>query len=124
MGIFYSTEDNYDNKIESSDIIKIHDDTNKIIVKKMLLVDDVEIMPKIMKDYFELSKYDVLIEYTTTGKECIEMCENNNFDYDIIFMDLIMSPMDGYETSKILSTKSKILSIVGESFLVKSVIFK
>ena len=107
MGCFNSTLNKRDNKNDERDNI------NKTIIKKMLLVDDVEIMSKIMKEYFELSRYNVLINYTTSGKKCIEMCINNNFDYDIVFMDLIMCPMDGYKTAKILLEKKKDIKIIG-----------
>lgn len=61
---------------------------------KALVVDDNNINIKLAKKL--LSSYGFDIDTTTSGKECIELVKDNN--YDIIFLDHMMPEMDGIET--------------------------
>jgi len=75
-------------------------------IKKMLIVDDIEIASNIMKDFILLSGYNLEIDCVNSGDECLKILEKDN-NYDIIFMDLLMYPKDGYETSEEVIKKYK-----------------
>jgi len=62
--------------------------------KRVLLVDDNEINNKIATN--TLKNYNVMIDTTLSGKECLELVKNNK--YDLIFLDYMMPEMDGIET--------------------------
>ncbi|MDR0885345.1 MAG: response regulator [Clostridiales Family XIII bacterium] len=80
----------------------IHDFTNK----KILLAEDVEINREIVAALLEPTH--VTIEYAENGKEAVEMFEASNGTYDLIFMDIRMPEMDGYEATKeIRASQSK-----------------
>lgn len=87
-------------------------------IKKIIIVDDVIIMSEIMKEYLTLKGYDTEIICLSSGKDCLDALEDNN-DVDIIFMDLIMCPMDGYETAERILEKYKI-KIVALSGMVEN----
>ena len=73
--------------------------------KKILVVDDNSLNLKLACRL--LGEYNFTIDTAVSGKECINMTKNNK--YDAIFLDHMMSQMDGVETFKIL--KSKIHSL-------------
>ena len=69
---------------------------------KILLVDDNEINIKLGKKVFEKLGYNVKTAYD--GMEAVEICQTN--DFDIIFMDLRMPVLNGFEaTEQINKTK-------------------
>lgn len=65
----------------------------------ILLVDDNEINLKLGRKVFEKLKYSVTT--ASDGKEAVELCKTNNFD--IIFMDLYMPILNGFETTEIIN---------------------
>lgn len=68
-------------------------------VKRILLVDDVEINRMIVEEL--LSEYPYHIETATNGLECVEKFETSPKGYyDIILMDIQMPLMNGYEATK------------------------
>ena len=69
---------------------------------RALVVDDNNINIKFAQKL--LSNYGFKIDTTTSGKECIELVKDNN--YDIIFLDHMMPEMDGIETLKHLKELS------------------
>lgn len=74
-------------------------------VKRILLVDDVEINRMIVEEL--LSEYPYHMEMASNGEECVEKFERSSKGYyDIILMDIQMPLMNGYEaTQKIRSSK-------------------
>ena len=74
-------------------------------VKRILLVDDVEINRMIVEEL--LSGYPYQVETATNGYECVEKFETSPKGYyDIILMDIQMPLMNGYEaTEKIRCSK-------------------
>lgn len=62
----------------------------------ILLVEDNSINQKVAKSIFKNIGYE--IELAANGAEAIEKIKNNN--YDIIFMDLFMPEMDGFEATE------------------------
>ena len=62
----------------------------------ILLVDDNKINLEMEKHIFE--RYGLAVTTVESGAEAIEYAER--YDYDMIFLDLHMPEMDGYETAK------------------------
>lgn len=87
-----SMVDYVETKISGAENISLKD-------KRILLVEDVEINRVILKEL--LSDSEVIIDEAVNGKEGVERfsasCEGY---YDLIFMDIRMPVMDGYEATK------------------------
>ncbi len=67
--------------------------------RRILLVEDVEINQEIMVEL--LSVTGVEVEVADNGKKAVEMFEASKTDYyDLIFMDIQMPIMDGYEATR------------------------
>jgi PAS domain S-box-containing protein len=66
--------------------------------KKILVVDDNEVNILIAKRF--LSKWGLEIDFATNGEEAIRKIMNNI--YDLIFMDIRMPGIDGFDTTKII----------------------
>jgi len=65
---------------------------------KVLVVDDNDINLRLAEIILKKNNYDVTT--VCSGKESIELVKNNA--YDLIFMDLHMPGLDGYETAKLI----------------------
>ena len=77
--------------------------------KKVLIVDDGEVNIRIASKY--LSQYNFTIYSASSGKECLELVKNNQ--YDIIFLDHMMPDMDGIATVRaLIATGLKLPPIV------------
>lgn len=62
---------------------------------KVLVVEDYNINLEIIVDMLEF--FGIKADTANNGKEAVEMASTH--DYDIIFMDIRMPEMDGYEAS-------------------------
>ncbi len=83
----------------------VSDDT-KILDKKVvraLIVEDDLINQRLLKKL--LNKFEVYPEVVSNGLEALEAQASNNFD--IIFMDINMPVMDGFEASDIIRSKKE-----------------
>ena len=67
--------------------------------KKALIVDDADVNLRIASKYLE--QFNFTIVTATSGKECVELIKNNQFD--IIFLDHMMPEMDGIATVKAMN---------------------
>ncbi|RZJ18958.1 MAG: PAS domain-containing sensor histidine kinase, partial [Acinetobacter sp.] len=66
--------------------------------KKILVVDDNEVNILIAKRF--LTKWGLIIDFATNGEEAINKVVNNS--YDLIFMDIRMPGIDGFDTTRII----------------------
>jgi len=83
---------------EISHVEKISDEKKQASIKKALIAEDNLINQKVLAKLLE--KLDIASEVANNGREAVERYLTG--DYDIIFMDLHMPEMDGFEaTSKI-----------------------
>jgi len=77
----------------------------------ILIAEDVESNFLYLKAV--LSKLNATIFWAKNGLEAVEICENNSID--LIFMDLQMPEMNGYEATEILKKKFPNLPIVAQT---------
>ncbi|WP_316811357.1 ATP-binding protein [Pedobacter heparinus] len=64
--------------------------------KKILIVDDNEVNLLIARRV--LGKFDLEMDFALSGEEALEMVQKNV--YDLLFMDIKMPGMDGFETTR------------------------
>lgn len=76
-------------------------------MKKILIVDDSPVDLSNLQDV--LSKQDYNILTATNGKEAVEKAVSEK--PDIIFMDIVMEKMDGYEAARTIQNNIKTRSI-------------
>ena len=66
--------------------------------KRLLLAEDVEINREILISLLEDT--GIIIDCAENGREALEMIETSAGKYDIVFMDVQMPIMDGYEATR------------------------
>jgi len=113
--VFYFTIPFYneilETKIEESvDLSKIEAKSIKNL--KVLIAEDDEISLMLLKMMVASFSEEVL--KATSGIEAVEICRNNP-DIGLIFMDIKMSKMDGYEATKLIRQFNKDVIIIAQS---------
>ncbi len=79
--------------------------------QKVLLVEDNELNQDLALAFFSNSKLDA--DLAQNGREGLEMARNN--DYEMIFMDLQMPIMDGFEATSLIREFNKEVPIIAMS---------
>jgi len=79
--------------------------------QKILLVEDNELNQDLALAFFSRSKLDA--DLAENGKEALALAKNN--DYDMIFMDLQMPIMDGFEATRLIREFNNTVPIVAMS---------
>jgi len=77
---------------------KVKENTGVFAGRRMLLVEDVEINREIVQSLLEPTQLQ--IDCAENGAEAVRMFTENPDKYDIIFMDVQMPEMDGYEATR------------------------
>lgn len=73
-------------------------------MNKILLVEDDEVMPKIVERILHREEYR--IDHVTNGKEAFQKLDDTNYDYDLIITDILMPYASGFEIiSKVKNRK-------------------
>lgn len=84
--------------------------------KKILLVEDMDINIMLLMKLLSQTKINIVV--AKNGKEAFDLFQKDN-NFDIIFMDLQMPIMDGYESSKLIRSigtdKAKNVPIIAVS---------
>ena len=94
--ILYLTKSSGKHKAQTS--VKIEPD-EAFAGMKVLLVDDNELNQVIAKEMLEMLGAEV--EVAANGQQAVEMIERNpEFYYELVFMDIQMPDMDGYEATR------------------------
>lgn len=78
-----------------SNIAPLSTNNSTSLFNKILIVDD-EIEARELFGEIILRSFDVVIDYASNGKECVDKVNTNN--YDLILLDVFMPGMDGFET--------------------------
>jgi len=78
--------------------LSIRAQTDEFKGKKMLVAEDIEINREILVALLESS--GLTIDCADNGKEALEMLVAAPNEYDIVFMDVQMPHMDGFETTR------------------------
>ena len=76
------------------------DMTAKYTGQSILLVEDMEINREIVQALLEPTQ--LIIDCAENGKEAIKIFQNDPLKYGMIFMDIQMPLMDGYETTRMI----------------------
>lgn len=71
---------------------------------KILLIEDDEVMPKIVERILHKEEYK--IEHVTNGKEAFQKLEDTDYAFDLIITDIMMPYANGFEIlSKVKNRK-------------------
>lgn len=98
IGTTFSFDINFNNQPDSIQPPPQVAVPNIFINKKVLVVDDNEVNILIAKRF--LSKWGLFTDFATNGEEAIHKIVNNV--YDLVFMDIRMPGIDGFDTTKII----------------------
>ncbi len=80
---------------------------------KVAIVEDEEQSQELLKGYLaKYGKIHNLIFNVVVFKNGLDLVSEYSADYDLIFMDIVMSFMDGIETAKVLRKLDKNVSLV------------
>ncbi len=105
------------NKIEKSDISS--NAINKILEKNnaytILIVEDTDVNFLLLKAFLKkIKNYNFNIIQAKNGKEATLICEQNSF-IDLIFMDIRMPIMDGYQATQIIKKTNPNIPIIAHT---------
>ncbi len=79
---------------------------------KILIAEDVESNFLYLKAV--LSKLNAVIFWAKNGLEAVEICDREN-SIDLVFMDLQMPEMNGYEATQVLKKRFPLMPIVAQT---------
>jgi len=108
-----------DNNVETADVVEIVEvteiadanDPSKIVSEKpteahtghhALIIDDSAAIRKQLE--LELRDAGISADFAKSGEEALEKIEDNQ--YDLVFLDIIMPGIDGYETCRAMRAKA------------------
>lgn len=83
-------------------------------MKKLMVVDDEEIIRDIVQDIVNMNCSGILVETASSGEEALEKLQG--CEYDLIFLDMKMRSSDGLETyrrMRKINPEQKVFIITG-----------
>ena len=100
--------------LKKSEFLELSDANNieKLKGKRILVAEDLDVNQQLIHDM--LLPYGVDIIKCWDGNECVEKCTTIK-DIDLILMDLDMPYLDGYEATKIIRQKDKVIPIIAQT---------
>ncbi len=103
--IFDLLQKNSANAAVNADTSNASDDVsqsaaNPLSKKRILIAEDNEVNQLVVKHMIDMNAFDV--EIVSNGKAAVQAVENNPDGFDLIFMDVSMPEMDGYEATRAL----------------------
>ncbi|TKC13087.1 PAS domain S-box protein [Pedobacter polaris] len=97
-GTIFSFAINF-NRLSNSSLVPTKDPLPSLFTgKRVLVVDDNEVNILIAKRF--LSKWGLVLDFASNGEEAINKVVNNI--YDLVFMDIRMPGIDGFDATKII----------------------
>ncbi|MFQ6136112.1 MAG: PleD family two-component system response regulator [Candidatus Hydrothermarchaeales archaeon] len=85
-------------------------------MKKIMVVDDEEVMRSLMEKMLKGKGYEVV--EASSGEECLEKLEEEK--PDLILLDIMMPGMNGWEIGKIIKEDEKTTHILVAMFTVRT----
>ena len=82
---------------------------------KVLMIDDNVALTEMVKEYFKDSKKIEVVASYDNGKDGLNAIVNNEVDYDIILLDLIMPKKDGVAVLEDLKERNITRNIIVET---------
>jgi len=90
-----------DDIVQDADVLTDREESGSVDIflgRRILLAEDVEINREIILSLLEDTK--IIIDCAENGEEAVRMYEESSEEYDLIFMDLQMPKMDGFDATR------------------------
>jgi PAS domain S-box-containing protein len=114
--VFYFTipfeEHSIDGRVKETEIEGFKAKKSQVKKNKVLIVEDDEPSLNFLKILLE--KYRIHSIWAKSGQEAINYCKDNS-DIDLVLMDISMSEMDGYETTREIKSLKPELPIIAQT---------
>ena len=102
----------YVGKIEAITQVDRFNDVFKSNSKTILIAEDDNINFLLLKTILELQKCTVL--RAVNGQEAVDICRNNS-DIDLVFMDIKMPVMNGFQAFKLINSVNPRLPVIAQT---------
>lgn len=79
-------------------------------MKKILLIEDDEIMTRIVARILPSTEYQ--LEHAANGKEALQRLEASNYAYDLVITDIMMPYANGFEILSKIKQRNRALPVI------------